>query len=93
MAQTRKVAGRATSIRTEDSFTNVRYHNTDVVSFNDRCIVLRSGGWHSATTKLRMNQTSNQFGLGFNVRQKSFGWFVDFKESSYPFEDGMALLR
>jgi len=94
MSQTRKVAGRATSIRTEwDGFTNVRYHDTDVVSFNDRRIILRSGGWRTATTKTRMNQTANQFNLGFRVWQKSFEWFVDFKEVVYPFKDRMTLLR
>ena len=76
MAQTKEVRGVATSIFTEDGTTHVQYHSTRVVSFNDRCIVLRSGGHQTNTTKTRMNQTANQFGLDFKVYQHDFDWFV-----------------
>ena len=54
----------------------VTYHQTQVVEAGPSIIYLRTGGWRTATTKARMNQTSNQFGLGFEVFQKDFDWFV-----------------
>ena len=77
MSQTREVRGVATSIRTEDGWTHIRYHNTDVVSFNNDEIVLRTGGYRTATTRTRMNQAANQFGLGFRIHQSDFAWFVN----------------
>lgn len=67
MGQTQKVRGVATFIRTEYGDTIVRYHQTDVVRFNTREIILNTGGWNTRTTVTRMNQASNQFGLGYNV--------------------------
>jgi hypothetical protein len=34
------------------------------------------GRTETATTKLRMNQASNQFNLGFSVYQKDYRWYV-----------------
>jgi len=93
MAQTMQVRGVATKIRTEGKTTHVRYHSTDVVSFDDETITLRSGGWQTNTTKTRMNQASNQFSLGFSVYQKDYEWFVDFNGETLNFEDGMTLER
>ena len=77
MAQQSMVGTHRTNIRTEDGSTRVRYHNTDVVSFDRDLVTLDTGGWETATTKLRMNQASNQFGLGYRVYQKDFDWFVE----------------
>ena len=71
----------------------IRYHTTDVVRFNDEEITLNSGGWQTVTTKVRMNQASNQFGLGFGVYQNKFNWFVDFQGATLDFKDGMILKR
>ena len=86
MSQLQRVTGRATSIRTEDGYTKVRYHSTDVVTFNDKTIELYAGGWQTMTTKVRMNQASNQFDLGFTVYQKDFAWFVHFQGKTYEFD-------
>jgi len=56
MTQLRQVKGIATSVRMEGKRTHVRYHQTDVVSFDDERVTLRTGGWRTATTKVRMNQ-------------------------------------
>ena len=79
MSQTHTPRGVATSVRSEDGWTHVRYHLTDVVSFKRDFVILRTGGWFTATTKLRMNQAANQFGLGYHVYQKQFAWFVRFR--------------
>jgi len=88
-----KVGTKATKVYTVDGITKVRYHNTDVVEFGNERITLRTDGWHTYTTKTRMNQASNQFGLGFYVWQKNFKWFVDFQGETSPFEENMVLER
>ena len=97
MAQMQKVTGRSTSIReTPDGKTAVRYHDTDVVVFDKDSVVLDSGGWRTYTTKARMVQACNQFGLGFTVYQKDFEWFViRYRDwlNPIPFVDGMILTR
>ncbi len=86
MAQMHRISGTATKVYDEGGITYVRYHNTDVVAFNDKFVTLRTGGWQSNTTKTRMTQASNQLDLGYSVRQKDFGWFVKTKAGEYPFD-------
>ena len=93
MAKTQTIGKTATSIFTENGFTYVVYHSTPVVKYNHEKIILNSGGWYTNTTKTRMNQTSNQFGLGFRVWQVNFGWKVDFNGQTVDFVDGMELTR
>lgn len=93
MAQQDRLGKRNTTIITENGKTFVRYHWTDVIGFDSKEIVLDSNGWKTATTKMRMNQASNQFGLGFTVTQKDFEWFVEFKGKTIAFKDGMTLKR
>ena len=94
MARTDKVGTHETSIyHTDYGDTVVQYHNTQVVRFNTDEIVLDSGGWHTVTTKLRMNQASYQFELGFYVHQRQFEWFVTNGNRTYDFKDGMILER
>lgn len=96
MSQTQEVRGVATSIRTENGWTIIRYHSTDVVKFNDKQIILDSGGWLTATTKTRMNQAANQFDLGFHISQRNFKWFVvDLRidHEALDFQDGMTINR
>jgi len=93
MARQNAVGTHATTISTDDGVTFVCYHETDVVQFGSHTIVLDSGGWRTVTTKLRMNQTSQQFDLGFQVYQKNFEWFVDHQGKTIAFADGMVLTR
>jgi len=82
-----------TQVYTDENSTNVIYHGTRVVGFNYKRIVLDSGGHKTTTTKKRMNETSEQFGLGFHVYQKKRNWYVVYREETVPFEDGMVLRR
>lgn len=84
----------ATKIRVEDNWTHIRYHETDVVSFSETIIILRSGGWETVTTKRRMNQISEEYDLGFSVYQLKGKWFVSFPGcEDIEFYDGMRLDR
>lgn len=101
MASMQRIGKTATSVRVElvsDCLsTHVRYHDTDVVIFSEDSIRLDSGGWRTATTKVRMNQTANAYGLGFQVYQAKGAWFVRYlpgrADKSYPFVDGICIDR
>lgn len=54
----------------------VRYIATDIVRADATHVWLNSGGWRTVTTKRKMVQASNQFGLGFTVHQRKGEWFV-----------------
>lgn len=70
---------------------NVRYYATDIVSLKGRKIVLNSGGWHTVTTKERMNQAANVYNLGYYVFQRKYKWFVEFQGKIQEFFDGISL--
>lgn len=93
MPQTGTIGKTATTIYTDNGFTNVKYHQTNVVKFSPEKIILNSNGWNTATTKNRMNQTSNQFDLGYRVFQKDYSWYVDFKGETFDYSDHMELNR
>lgn len=86
MANQNTIGRHKTAIYNDGEYTKVVYHSTAVVSFNEAKIILNTGGWKSPTTKVRMNQTSNQFALGFYVYQKDFVWFVDYKGHKFEME-------
>jgi hypothetical protein len=77
MAQQHKIGTHATTISRIDGRIIVTYHSTPVVTVDaDGTITLNSGGWRSATTKIRINQVANQFGLRFRVHQRDFQWWL-----------------
>lgn len=84
MAQTHKLGTRHTTVtRKPNGELRVTYHSTDVVIVRSLgAITLDTGGWRTATTKTRMNQASNQFGLGFQVHQDEFAWFVTIRNAA-----------
>lgn len=69
----------------EDNKTRVFFHDTPVVSFNEKAIEPNTGGWRTRSTKVRMNQASQEFGLGFRVLQKKNEWFVEYRNETQPF--------
>lgn len=77
MSRTNKLGKTATTVTQGPDGLCVTYHQTNVVMVNKHGrITLDTGGWNSVTTKLRMNQASNQFGLGYQVYQNKGRWFV-----------------
>lgn len=87
MSQTHTVGSHKTTVAIEDDFAVVTYHSTQVVKWNDSQIVLNTGGHRTTTTKLRMNQASNQYNLGYRVYQKAFNWFVEYHGEVHEFTD------
>lgn len=86
MASLSRVGSHATSIRSDGNAVVVRYHSTDVVKFSPKTITLNTGGHFTHSTKTRMNQTSNQYNLGYRVYQKNYDWFVKYKNKDIEFK-------
>lgn len=65
-----------------DNSVSIRLHGTTVVRFYPNGLVkLSSGGYHTHTTKKRINQYSP-----VRVYQKNFEWFLS---DGTPFEDNI----
>ena len=94
MGQQTTIGKHKTTITTDnDNITRIRYHSTNVVSFDHGTIELNTGGFTTATTKTRMNQASNQFNLGFKVYQKDFQFFVDYHGKTFSLDGRLWLDR
>jgi hypothetical protein len=94
MSRVDQIGSHKTSLFTDtDGLTKVVYHSTTVIAWNDKRIILNSGGYMTTTTKTRINQASNQFALGVKVYQKNFDWFVTHRGLDFPFTDNMELKR
>lgn len=87
MAQTQRITrgSVATSHSGNETQGRVTYHNTDVVEWDSQHVTLKTGGWQTATTKARMNQAANHYGLRFAVYQKAYSWYVTTKAGDFPF--------
>ena len=84
--------------------TAVRYHDTNVVEFTPNSVTLNSGGWRTPTTKRRMNEVSDHYGLNFHVYQEDHEWWVVLNPPQFemlpmslaktmPFSEGMKFPR
>lgn len=63
----------------------IRFHDTDIVTFfQDGSVIVRNGGYKTATTKARINEY-----LGLGIYQKDFVWYYGDKE----FRDGMIVMN
>jgi len=79
----------ATTVITEDGITTVTFHSTPVVTWvrDKDLVILDTGGWKTVTTKARMNQAANEFGLPYHVGQKDGAWFVTVTYADGSMED------
>jgi hypothetical protein len=76
MPRTDKLSGYKTNVIATNGRISVVYHSTVIVEATPAEITLDTGGWRTVTTKRKMNQAARQFGLGYQVEQKNFKWFV-----------------
>jgi len=90
MGQTATISRNNTRIDNRDGYRVVTLHSTPIVKVaSDETVTLDSGGWRTVTTKTRINQVSNEWGLGFTVYQKDYAWYVALGGRAYPFHDGI----
>ena len=66
----------------------VRYYDTVIVTAepDDGPIVLDNGGFFTMTTKTRMTQAANQYGLGYSIKQVQGTWVVEKDGAVYTFD-------
>ena len=79
MAQTSKIGKHKTRITTNSEGGKVvTYRGCAVFSEYPKKgkVVLDTCGWRTNTTKTRMNQAANQFGIPVHVFQKDWEWYV-----------------
>ena len=93
MARTSICRGVATSVVCTNGRITVVYHNTRVVDATPEHITLDTGGGKTVTTKLRMNQASTQFNLGYTVYQQKGQWFVHYRGVTRPFDQDEIILE
>ena len=81
-----------------NSVTNcstVVLHRTAIAVFdhNTNALKLNTGGWHSVTTKSRLNAILQELIAGARVYQKNFNWFLSYHNVDVDFWDGMILVN
>jgi len=87
-------SGVATRVWQDDAGNiHVRYHETDVVSFNNEWITLRTDGYDTVTTRRRMNQVSDHFNLGFGVYRDRGTTWVNYGGSKFELLDPTSMSR
>ena len=74
-------SGKRRKTTQDDPQLSVVLYNTEVVRVERDRITLNHGGYKTVTTKARMNQAANQYGLGYTVYQEKGEWFVHFRGS------------
>lgn len=88
---------RATTVMEIDGMQACVYHQTPVVQWNDKHVILKSGGYRTATTKVRMNEVAHEYKLGFVVFQDKQEWCVRLPGCEgldwVPFVEGMRFSR
>tara|TARA_Y100000310_G_C20694481_1_gene824553 strand:- start:2224 stop:2559 length:336 start_codon:yes stop_codon:yes gene_type:complete len=99
MSRTEKVSQYRTTVGYHpNGNTVVTYINTPVVIISPTGdVMLNHGGHITPTTKLRMNQASNEFDLGYTVRQKDYEWWIDYNKMgtqyTIPFDHERVIIR
>lgn len=59
------------------------YRGTPVARLAGDVVTLKTGGWKSRTTKMRMNQFANNYcNAEFCIAQRGFEWFVVFNNKN-----------
>jgi len=86
LAQNTLIAWLTVPFQDGGGIIGVRYHGTWIVKYReDGAIIVTSGGYHTFTTKQRLNQLLPP---GYGVFQHKFDWFMQTPNGRYPFEDG-----
>ena len=68
-------------------------HRTAIAVYdhNTKAVKLNTGGWHSNTTKSRLNAILQELIVGARVYQKNWNWFLSYNNVTHDFNDGMIL--
>ena len=67
----------------EKGLTNVMYQGVPIVKFNNRVIILHTGGHYDMVIKNKMNTISNTLELDFKVLQRAGQWICVYHGREY----------
>ena len=93
MPQVQRISRNNTKVARFGNRTVVTLHRTDIVDYDAEEIRLDTGGWNTATTRTRMNQVSNQEGLGYQVGIRNGLLHVRWNGEDIPFSRTISLSR
>ena len=82
------------SYNTNTNCSQVRLHGNLIatVDHSTNAVKVSSCGWHTVTTKSRLNAILSEVKYGCSVFQKQWNWYVSFRGQTQDFMDGMILL-
>ena len=85
------------SYHSSENLSEVRLHGNLIawLDHSKQVLALSSAGWHSNTTKSRLNALLYEFNTGIRVFQKNWDWFVtDFTgKKKVDFYDGLLVTK
>jgi hypothetical protein len=85
------------SFHPSENLSEVRLHGNLIawLDHTKQVLALSSAGWHTNTTKSRLNALLFEFNTGIRVFQKDFDWFVsDFSgKKKVSFFDGILVTK
>ena len=79
-----------------ENLSEVRLHGNLIawLDHTKQVLAISSAGWHTNTTKSRLNALLYEFNTGIRVFQKNFDWFVsDFTGKTVDFYDGLLVYK
>ena len=81
------------SYNTNTNCTEVRLHGNLIATVDHatNAVKISSCGWHTPTTKSRLNAILNEVKWGCKVFQKQFDWYLSTNNQTVDFWDGMIL--
>ena len=70
-------------------------HRTAIAVYdhNTQALKLNTGGWHTNTTKSRLNAILSELIAGASVFQRQFDWYLNYNNQTHNFNDGMILVN
>ena len=81
----------------DENLSEVRLHGNLIawLDHTKQVLAISSAGWHTNTTKSRLNALLYEFNTGIRVFQKQFDWFVsDFTgKKTVDFYDGLLVYK
>jgi len=79
-----------------ENLSEVRLHGNLIawLDHTKQVLAISSAGWHTVTTKSRLNALLYEFNTGIRVFQKDFDWYVsDFIGKTVDFYDGLLVYK
>ena len=84
------------SYHSSENLSEVRLHGNLIawLDHTKQVLAISSAGWHTNTTKSRLNALLYEFNTGIRVFQKDFDWYVsDFIGKTVDFYDGLLVYK